>query len=258
MSITEDIKRSTINWRLWYFLGTYDIRQRYRRSILGPFWMTISTAVFILAMGSLYSFLFHMSVRDLMPYVAAGYTVWTMISAILSESCTLFVANGNIIRQINTPYFTFVLQLVWKNLLAFLHQLPILVLVLLWFRIWPGWPGLLAVLGLLLLLVNALWVALVVGIFAARFRDVTPLVTTFLQVILFVTPIMWTPALLAKYQWIVSANIFYHFVEIIRAPLLGQVPAALSYGMVGTTTLIGTAFGLWLFKRVRYRIVYWV
>ncbi|MDE3038860.1 MAG: ABC transporter permease, partial [Pseudomonadota bacterium] len=210
MTVTEDITRSLLNWRLWYFLGMYDIRQRYRRSILGPFWMTISVGVFILALGSLYSFLFRVNVRDLMPFVAAGYTVWTMMSAVLSESCLLFVSNSNVIKQISTPYFMFVLQLVWKNLLVFLHQLPILVIVLCVFRIWPGWPGLLALPGLFLLVVNALWVSLVLAIFAARFRDVTPIVTTFLQVILFVTPIMWTPSLLPHYQWIVQANIFYH------------------------------------------------
>jgi lipopolysaccharide transport system permease protein len=258
MDVVTDLKLSLKNWHLWGLLALYDIRQRYRRSVIGPFWITISVGVFIAALGTVYSFLFKMSISEYLPYLATGYIVWTLISATISEGCQVFVDNGSVIKQINTPYSVFALRLVWRNFLIFLHNLPILMGVFLVFGVWPGWSIFLALAGIIVALFNAVWAVIILGVICARFRDIAPIIMTFLQVVLFVTPIMWKPEMLGAQQWMAHVNIFYHFVEIVRAPLLGAPATWWSYGSVAIMTVLNAMLAYWLFKRCRSRIVYWV
>src|SRR6476661_5350769 len=60
---------------LWAHLGWQDIKQRYRRSVLGPFWITIATGVTAIAMGGLYSKLFKLELSEHLPYVTLGVVI---------------------------------------------------------------------------------------------------------------------------------------------------------------------------------------
>ena len=68
-TISEEIVAGFRVWPVWVIMGWDDIRQRYRRSVLGPFWITLSTGIFILLLGIIYSRLFHMELQHYMPYL---------------------------------------------------------------------------------------------------------------------------------------------------------------------------------------------
>jgi ABC-type polysaccharide/polyol phosphate export permease len=70
-------------WPLWVRLGWHDILFRYRRSLLGPFWLTANTAITVIALGLVYSEVLRMPISELMPYVCIGLLIWNFISAIL-------------------------------------------------------------------------------------------------------------------------------------------------------------------------------
>src|SRR5258708_32822844 len=74
-------------WPLWTMLGWNDIRQRYRRSTLGPLWITLSMAVFIGVLGVIYSRIFHVEVDIYLPFLTAGYVTWGFIAQVINESC---------------------------------------------------------------------------------------------------------------------------------------------------------------------------
>ena len=243
---------------LWGRFGWQDIRRRYRRSVLGPFWLTISMGVLVAALGTLYGTLFKVEIAEYVPFLALGFTVWTLISGLINDGCTTFINAGSIIKQSNLPLSVHVYRKVWRNHLIFFHNAVIFVVVAIIFSIWPGWTGLLALPGLVFLCLNGIWVGLLLGIISARFRDVPPIVASVVRVLFFVTPIIWMPELMPGRALVLDFNPLYHFVELVRAPLLGQVPGFVSWLAVSGITLGGWLVAFVLLRRYRRRIAYWV
>ncbi|WP_331170647.1 ABC transporter permease [Rhodopseudomonas sp.] len=245
-------------WRLWTRLGWNDILQRYRRSILGPFWLTASMAIMVIMLGVLYAELFSTPINDLLPFLCIGLLVWNLLASFLTEGGTLFTGSESYIKQIRLPYSVYVYRSAWSKLVIFLHNFLIYFGVLLYFWIWPGTIGLLAIPGLLILLFNGALANLSIGIVSARFRDVPQVVSSVVQIVFFVTPIFWKPELLKSRPYIADVNPFFHLVEIIRAPLLGVFPTALNYWAVALITMVNLLITGLLFVRFRSRIAYWV
>jgi ABC-type polysaccharide/polyol phosphate export permease len=245
-------------WRLWTMLGWNDIRQRYRRSTLGPFWITLSVALFIGVLGVIYSRIFHVEVETYLPFLTAGYVTWGFITQVINESCGSFQEGERLIKQIRLPYGLYVFRVVWRNFIIFLHTIVIFIPVALLFRVSPGFTAFLAVPGLVLLLANLSWVALTLAILAARFRDITQIVATVTQILLFATPIMWPISTLGGASWIAEVNPLYHLIELVRAPLLGSAPDPLSWAVAIGMLVVGSALSLLLLNRASKRIVFWV
>lgn len=246
-------------WRLWGRLGAMEIRRRYRRTVLGPFWASLSLAILIAAMGVLFANLWKLDVADYLPYLASGFIVWFPISAIIMESCGAFVAAAGTIQQVRLPYSLFIYVVLWRNLIVFGHHVAVYVVIAVIFSVPVNANSLLVLVGLIFLCLNGVWVGLLVGALTTRFRDVQPLLASLLQILLFVTPIFWPPELLARrVALLVDLNPFYHFVAILRAPLLGQAPEAISWYAVVAVTVAGWSLTLFVFGRVRDRLPYWL
>ena len=226
---------------LWGLLGWQDIRRRYRRSVLGPFWLTISMGVLVGALGTLYGALLKVGIADYVPFLAFGFIIWTLISGVITDGCSAFISAESIIKQVGLPLSVHVYRLVWRHLVIFFHNAAIFVVVAAVFAIWPGWAGLLALPGLVLLCLNGIWVGLLLGIISARFRDVPPIVASIVRILFFVTPIIWMPELMPGRALVLDFNPFFHFVEVVRAPLLGQVPGSVSWiAVLGITLGVGS------------------
>ena len=254
----SDFSAGIALWPLWGRLGWNDILQRYRRSMLGPFWLTASMAIMVVALGFLYAELFNTPIHDFLPYLCVGLLVWNLLSSFLIEGGALFTGAESYIKQIRLPYSVYVYRTAWSKLIIFAHNIVIYFGVLIYFQIWPGAVALLAIPGLLLVLLNGAAVTLLIGMISARYRDVPQLINSVVQIVFFVTPIMWRPELLRGRTYIADLNPFYQLVEIVRAPLLGQVPAASTYGAVILVTVLNFAIVGAFFARFRPRISYWV
>lgn len=253
-----DIVNGLRRWELWGSLGWFDIRQRYRRSTLGPFWITISMGVMVIGLSVLWSTLFRQDLTVYMPYFAVGFIVWNLISVMIQDGCTAFYGSESIIKQLPAPLSTHIYRLVWRNFIIAAHNIWIYVGVALVFGIWPGFGLLSAAVGLLLLAINGASVALIVAILSARFRDIPPLVASVLQMIFFFSPILWLPQSLPERHYLVQFNPFYYFIEVVRAPLLGRSLDLFAWGIVIGMTGLTCAIAFGLFARFRQRIAYWV
>ncbi len=193
-----DIFAALINYNLACILGWQDIRQRYRRSSLGPFWLTISMGVMIGALGLVFGTIFDMPMKEFLPFLTIGLILWTLITTALNEGCTGFIAAEAIIKQISLPLFTHILRVLWRNLIILAHNLLIFPLVLLVFWLPLPATALLVSVGLTLLMLNLSWMALLLGVLCTRYRDVPQIITSLLQVTFYLTPIIWRPESLPK------------------------------------------------------------
>lgn len=254
----RDIVDGAFLWDVWGTLGWNDIRQRYRRSKIGPFWLTISMAVMIVSIGGLYSGLFNADTARYFPHLAIGFVVWNFVSALINDGCNAFIACGGIIRNVRLPLSLYVYRVVWRNLLIFGHNILIVFAAVIIFALRPGWTAVLTIPAIVVLSLNGVWVGLLLGLFSARFRDVPQIVTTAMQVIFFITPIIWQPELLPQRAVILTYNPFFHMLEIVRAPLMGTAPSLLSWSIAIAATLFGSAVTLVIYIRYRRRIAFWI
>lgn len=255
-------------WRqneLWLQLGWQDIKQRYRRSTLGPLWITVATGVMALALGLLYSMLFQISVREFLPHVTVGFIIWGFIAGCIKDGSDIFIENEGLIKQLPSALSVHVYRLVWRQVLFLAHNMVIWVLLVIVFRIPLSLNTLLAIPALALLVINGVWVTMLFGIIATRFRDVAPLLESLVQLLFYVTPIVWTTQTLrdqggevAQRARIAELNPLYHYLEIVRAPLVGREVALYHWGIVGACTVVGLLLALLVMRQWRFRVPYWV
>jgi ABC-2 type transport system permease protein len=250
-------------WRqraLWGYLGWQDIKQRYRRSVLGPLWISITMGVIATAMGILYGALFHEPIQTFLPYVATGLLIWNFVSGCILEGSEVFIANEGLIRFLPAPLTLHVYRLVWRQTLFFLHNLIIWALLMIIFQQPVHWSSLLAIPAFLVVALNGAWIAVLAGIVATRFRDIPPIIASLTQLLFFMTPIVWSYERLASNPLAayIELNPVLHFVEILREPLLGQEIVARHWIVVGVITVVGCGVALVCLRNYRARVAYWV
>jgi len=252
--LVEGLKR----YWMWTSLALQDMKIRYRGSLLGPFWVTISTFVMVVAMGLIYSHLLNATTDNYIPYLGLGLIVWQLISSLILEGCQTFVGAEAIVQQVPLPFSIHAYRVVCRNLIVFAHNLAIVPIGMIVFRIPLDWHFFGAVVGCFVLAVNGVWVALFLGILSTRFRDIAPIVASFLQVIFFLTPIFWPIASLGIYRPIAEFNPLFCAIDVVRAPLIGQPVEPYSWPLLLAATVIGLGVTFWFFARFRSRIAYWV
>lgn len=248
------------NIQLALMLGWQDVRQTYRRSPIGPFWVTITTGVLITTMGFVFGLLFKIPYQDYLPYLAIGILTWNLMSSIISDASNLFLGSADLVRQIKLPVYVYVLRLVWRAFIIFLHNIVILPILFLALQVPVSWAILLSLPGFLLVVANLTWVVVALGIVATRYRDFNQLTVSFLNVLFYLTPVMWkkdgieSPAV----NFILYYNPFSMYLSLIRDPLLGGVPTFRTWAFAGATALVGWGFALLIARRYASRVVYWL
>ena len=241
-------------------LGWQDIRGRYRRSAIGPFWLTISMGVMIASIGLVFGQIFKSPMDEYLPFLAVGIILWAFITGTINEGCTGFIDAEGMIKQLPIPLFVHILRVLWRNLLILGHN--ILILPIIWLVMGKGLApvALLALPGLLLVVLCLSWLALLFAMLCARYRDLPQIIASVLQVAFYLTPIIWMPTLLPDRMSTVflELNPFYHLLELIRGPLLGHTPSFTSWIVVASITIVGWGVTLLVFARLRHRVAYWL
>jgi ABC-type polysaccharide/polyol phosphate export permease len=244
---------------IWGRMGWADTRRRYRRTTIGPFWTSLSLAIFVISMGVVWSNLWKLDPKEYLPYLASGMIVWVLFSSFVMEGCTVFVAAEGLIKQLSVPYTLPIWAMIWRNLIVFAHNLLIYLPVCLYSRLSVNGYMLMVLPGLLALCINGVWIAVVLGLLCARYRDIQQFVASLLQISMLITPILWSPAqLTGRATFLVDFNMLYHYIEIIRDPMMGKPPSMWSWLMVLLATVAGWSLALFMFGRFRRRIPYWL
>lgn len=254
----RDIADGLRLWRLACTLGWLDIRLRYRGSMLGPLWLTLSTAIMVGSLGFLYSILFHIDVHEYLPFLALSQVLWGFLSTLVLEASTCFTQAEGMIRAVRMPLTLHAVRLLVRNVLVLAHNVIVIVGVFVIFSVWPGWHAILALPALAIWAVDALAVALLLGAFCARFRDIGPIIGSVMMIAFFLTPVIWQPEQLGRHVVLLPFNPFYALLEIVRAPLLGHTPSANTWvaAVLYSAALCGVSWAL--FVRARGRVAFWV
>jgi lipopolysaccharide transport system permease protein len=254
----RDIVGGVRLWRLGVTLGWLDIKLKYRGSVLGPFWLTISTGVMVAAMGAVYGTLFHMDLKSYLPFLAMSLVIWNVLGNLVTDACSTFTQSDGVIRSMRMPFFVHALRVVVRTIISFAHNVPVIVVVFAVFGFWPGWVFVQSLFGFAVWTVDAFAACFLLGAFCARFRDIPPIVASVMQIAFFITPVMWKPDQLGAKGWWLPYNPFDSLLDIVRAPLLGQPASAQVWtlGLIYSLFFCGVAWHM--FARVRSRLAYWM
>jgi ABC-type polysaccharide/polyol phosphate export permease len=265
-----DERRKFAAWALWDFVeglrlrkmwarqSWNEVQRRYKRTMLGPLWVTVSLILFAVVLSFVWAGLWKMQVREFLPFLLSGFIPWTMISGAIGESCAAFIHNEALMKSRQFPYSTLVYVVLARNVVIFGHNLLGYVIAAVLCGVAFGWATLLLVPGVVLVVLNGGWICVVVAILCLRFRDFQPLVVSLLQIAMFVTPIFWSAdQLQGKRAVIVHVNPLHHMIEVIRQPMLGKVAAPASYLICVAAAVAGWLFAYWLFARKRQRLAFW-
>ncbi len=248
-------------WKLWLYLAHAEIRRRYRRTQLGPFWSTLSVAIFIGSLGVLSCGLWHQNVREYLPTFSAAYVAWVFFSATVNDSCLTFISTEKYIKQMTWAYSFYAFQVVARNIMVFFHHLIVFIAVAIMFQVPLNGYTVLAIPGLILLFLNCTWISIALGLLCARLRDMQPIVSSVLQIAMFVTPIFWPESQLGggKIAFVTTyMNPLYHFISTVRYPLLGQ-PAHLINWTVDIIILLVGGVGTMVYLGRNYnKLIYWL
>lgn len=245
-------------FRIWNLLAVQDIRQRYRRSVIGPFWITLSMLVSIVALGVVYTKIFKTPIDEYLPFLTVGFIVWSFIAALVMESCAVFIGAEGIIKQINIPFGVHVMRMVWRNLITLAHNSVVVVLVLIYSGVEPTVRLMYLPYSLLLVTAAGVFLGYLLGGLCTRFRDISLIVTSLMQVVFYVTPVIWYSSLLKGNEWLLLANPFFHFLEILRAPILGTPLEHHSFQIATVVTVVLAVVSMLFMYRFKKRIAYWL
>jgi len=254
----NDFIGTAANFQLALSLAMHDIAARYRGSILGPWWITLTMGALILGIGFNYAAIFRTSPKDLLPYVAVGIVMWNFISGCISEGGESFVNGGAMLRQSALPLPLFIVRSFIRNVVNLGHHVVIIVLVLLYVGHFPGMGLIWATLGFVLTSINLAWVMLLVAFFATRFRDVPQIISAVLQILFFLSPIFWRVADTTANSPFVRFNPVFYAIESIRLPILeGGVPVG-SYVGLSVAGLLGWIVAIAMYNQTRRRVIHYL
>lgn len=253
----HDLRAGMVSFPVAGRLAWQEIKLRYKRSTLGPFWITLSTMIMIYFMGLVYANLLGIDLKSFFPYIAAGMMVWQFFLALALEGLDGFIESGAMIRQVAIPFSIYIYKVMYRNLIVLGHQMVGLIPIFLYYRVVPNFPALF--LGIALVMGTLFFLTLLLSMVGSRYRDVKPIVSSVLGVVFFVTPVLWMPEMLTGRKiMLVKYNPIYHMINLIRQPLLGQQTPQISYFM-GLLFLFGLGItSLLIFGKYRRRIPFWV
>jgi lipopolysaccharide transport system permease protein len=205
----EDFVGGLRHWRIWTHLGWQEVKRRYRRTVLGPFWATLSIGMFIGGMSFIWAPLFRTDVKAYLPYLTAGMVSWSFTVALITEGCATYTSGNTLLTTLRFPFTILNFMVIWRNIIVFFHNILIVVLVVAILPVPVSWRTLLVIHG----------------------RDTKP---------------------------VIYVNYIYHLIEVMRAPMLGQVPSMLTYAVTISGAVVGWFFAFEIYARFRRRIPYWL
>jgi ABC-type polysaccharide/polyol phosphate export permease len=241
-------------------LGWQDVKQSYRRSALGPFWLTLGMAVQVGTLGAVFGLIFATPLNEFLPFIGASLILWNFISNSILDGSMGFVSGEAILRQLPVPHYVHILRALWKNVLMLAHNIVILPILFIFYPKGYTWNLLLVIPGFILVAVFLFVGTYILALATTRFRDMQQIISSVMSVVFYVTPVIWQPALIPSgtAHLLLGLNPFYHFLQIIRLPILGQAPTLENWVLSSSMSLLALFASVYLASKFKNRLVYWV
>ncbi len=241
------------------YLAWNDVKARYRKSVLGPMWQTLGNLIAVVGFSVVWSTLLEQDLRTFVPSLAIGFIVWQLVAGAISESANTFSNESQIIRNVAMPLWFFVVRALARQVINFLHNIVLIIGVVLYYKISVNQADVwISFLGVILTITNLAWIMFVFGILGARFKDIEYTINSVLPILFFVSPVLFRPDRLTVNLEIIWMNPLSHFIEAVRAPILGDSVSTNSYLILVGMLIFGSILSYWLYNTRARRVAFWV
>lgn len=254
----EDLYQGGALAPLWWRVSIEQTVTRYRRTLLGPFWLASTTLATAFSLAVVFGSIFGGNFRDSLPFIMIGVVAWSLTGGILPEAANTFVTGSGVMQVQKLPVSFHAYLQVSRVLINFFHQIVglWLLLIVLKLAVMPHWHLLVA---LPLVLATGFFLSIPLGMLSIRFRDISYMISFVAQALFMLTPVFWRRNQVSeRMHWIVDLNPFAHLLEILRQPLQGNpIPTPdlmASLVLLGVAVLV-TVGSLTAFRR---RVVFWL
>lgn len=221
-------------------LAWADMRHRYVRSVLGPFWMSLQMAIMVVVLGSVVGQLGHTKMTSRLPMLALSLTAWTFLSGVVTDATTALQMQASLIKDRALPPLVCLLQCCFRQGLFALHNAC--VPLLLWLALAPFdlESAAAALPGFALFVAAAIALSIVLGALATRFRDLKPIIESGLTLGFLASPILWSPELIDRSATLIKLNPLTHLFAVWREPLTtGHVPGMSMVYVIACVLVLG-------------------
>jgi ABC-type polysaccharide/polyol phosphate export permease len=245
--------------RVWMTLAWMDIVQNYRRTMLGPVWITLNLVVFTVAMTVVYGAIFGLATPEYASYLLCGMMVWMWVSALLNEMGHTFINNGPALKSTAIDKSLFVWAAVHRQAIIFAHHLPVYLALVLLQVVHVTPYTLLAIPAFAILYLLSVPVCALAAILFARYRDLPRLIGSAFVVLMMITPVFWQVDMITGWKTLIyHFNPLYYLVEFVRAPMLGRAPDPIVTVVVLALAAVLWVAGATLYRRYEKYVVFWV
>jgi ABC-type polysaccharide/polyol phosphate export permease len=256
----RDVVRSAGLWHIWMRLGVQDVRLRFRRSVVGPAWIFLNLAVMIVSIGFIYANLLGQDTREFVPYLTIGLITWGYLTNSIVDGGNAFIHSEGYIKQISLPIYVYIFRSFVSIGLTSLITMCAFAIVALLYPVPLALGTLFVIPGLLIMMITSLLLITIFAHLNARFRDVAHTASVGMQVLFYVTPVIFPATMFLSrgdLRYVVELNPAYHLLEVIRRPLLtGQSAEWESYLAAGLIILVLAAVAAAVVTKNRRRIVF--
>jgi ABC-type polysaccharide/polyol phosphate export permease len=253
-------------WRLrhfWSALVRIDLRNRYRRSMIGIGWSLLHPIAMTLVLCVMFHQLFGLEMSEYGPYVLSGLIFWNFITAGMNQGCQCFFQGESYIRQHPAPLAIYPLRTALGAGIHFLFGLCVLLPFVWMVNGFGNLPALLSLVPTLALLFIFCWaLAICMGVLNVLFQDCQHLIEVLLQVLFYLTPIMYRPEKLnleGSLLRIFNLNPLAIMLRMLRQPILeGQLPSLHTYELGLSVAALATVAAVLTLMRFERRIIFYL
>lgn len=254
----DDLRQGVARHRLVRTMVQTDFKSRYKGTLLGAFWLTATAGVTVLGLGVIYAQVFQIDFRTYLPYVAIGMMVWGLINGFVTESLTTFSGTATVFTQIKIPMSVFPMTLTGRLMTTFFYRaLVVIAILFVGGQMIAPWQIAASLVGVAIIAWAGFWLAILFGILGARFKDFGQFVNAFMTFAFFMTPVFWDASRLGQYSFVAHYNPLYHFLNVVRGPLIGSNDIGLSFIVAGIFSILLPLAAFGMFAKFRHRLAYW-
>ena len=252
------LKNTFIYFSNIFKINLIDLHLRYNRSRIGPFWITISTAILIFGLTFVNNSIFNTPIKEALIWITIGIVIWQYISSIILESLDLFDNQ----KMLNLPitFFDRTTFSVFKNLIILFHNFLLVLILLIYFKISVTKIHYFSLIyGFVLLIINSFSFTIIFGLLCLRFRDFIAIIKNLTYLLFLVTPIFWMPENISKNRsFILEYNILYQILQSVRDPLIGKQLSTYNLYLTFIFTLCFLILAIFQYKKFYKKAKFWI
>lgn len=254
----SDLLRGLHKVSVWSALAWEEIISPYKRAFLGILWPALGFMIFTVCFVFFRIAITGQYISDHALWIVFGFLSFQLIISGINDGTMVFIQSANWLKSSRLPFSLFIYKGITRAIIMFFFNCIGAVLIVFFLEYVPTSTAWLALLGLMVTVLNAVWVYMLLGVLCARYRDLGHLISSISRILLFVSPVLWEPGQGGVMSLVARLNPISYFMEVVRGPLLGQDVPIFTWQVIGGITVGGFIVAFFAFAHFRKKLILWI